>query len=196
MAYKGVGALVAGMLKTESRHRRFMHTPATIAKHPIHPMLITLPIGLWVFSLVCDLASLTLADRDAAAIWSTVALYTMGGGIIGAVLAAVAGFIDLLSLPKGHIKKIAITHMSLNVAVVVIYAFNIGLRVNEYPSNLPIGLSVLTVLMLAVSGWLGGEMVHVHGVTVEPVPGDRRRVHLDAERSVGVSDRRIPGHFG
>jgi hypothetical protein len=32
-----------------------MRTPANIAKHPIHPMLIPMPIGLWIFSLVCDL---------------------------------------------------------------------------------------------------------------------------------------------
>jgi len=172
-----------------------MHTPATIAKHPIHPMLITLPIGLWVFSLVCDLVSLTRADPDIAAVWSTVAFYTMGGGLIGALLAAVAGFIDFFSLLKGDVKKIAIAHMSLNLAVVVIYAFNIGLRVNEYPSNLPVGLSVLTVLMLAVSGWLGGEMVHVHGVTVEPLPGDRRRVQGE-QGGVAVPDRRMTGHAG
>jgi uncharacterized membrane protein len=28
-----------------------MRTPASISKHPIHPMLIVFPIGLWVFSL-------------------------------------------------------------------------------------------------------------------------------------------------
>jgi len=31
---------------------------ATIAKHPIHPMLVVFPIGLWIFSLVCDLVYL------------------------------------------------------------------------------------------------------------------------------------------
>lgn len=35
-----------------------MRTPANIAKHPIHPMLVPIPIGLWIFSLVCDLISL------------------------------------------------------------------------------------------------------------------------------------------
>ena len=32
-----------------------MRTPASIAGHPIHPMLVPIPIGLWIFSLVCDL---------------------------------------------------------------------------------------------------------------------------------------------
>ena len=32
-----------------------MRTPASIAQDQIHPMLIPLPIGLWVFSFICDL---------------------------------------------------------------------------------------------------------------------------------------------
>jgi uncharacterized membrane protein len=59
-------------------------------------MLVPLAIGLWIFSLVCDLIHLR---AGADAVWATVAFYTMGGGIVGALLAAVPGLIDLLSLP-------------------------------------------------------------------------------------------------
>jgi uncharacterized membrane protein len=31
-----------------------MSSPASLAKHPLHPILVTLPIGLWVFSCVSD----------------------------------------------------------------------------------------------------------------------------------------------
>ena len=65
-----------------------MRTPANIAKHPIHPMLIPIPIGLWIFSLVCDLIQ---AAGSADPAWPTVALYTMGGGIVDALAAAVPG---------------------------------------------------------------------------------------------------------
>ena len=57
-----------------------MRTPASIAGHPIHPMLITIPVGLFIFSLVCDLISMRSADPAA---WMLVALYTMVGGFIG-----------------------------------------------------------------------------------------------------------------
>jgi uncharacterized membrane protein len=33
--------------------------------------------------------------------------------------------------------------------------------------NVPIVLSVIGVCAIAVSGWLGGQMVHVYGVGVE-----------------------------
>lgn len=86
-----------------------MRTPASLGGHPIHPMRVPLAIGLWIFSFVCDL--FMLSGRAGA--WPTVALSTMVGGIVGALLAAIPGFMDLLSLPDGP-KKTAIIHMSLN----------------------------------------------------------------------------------
>ena len=144
-----------------------MRTPASIAKHPIHPMLVTFPIGLWIFSLICDLIGLGVANPT---IWYTVAFYTMVGGIIGALAAAVPGFVDLLFYKGGvpPLKKIALTHMTINLCVVVLYAVNIGLRIHGTSSmEAPIILSAIGVCGIAVSGWLGGQMVHVYGVGVE-----------------------------
>ena len=151
-----------------------MRTPASIAGHPIHPMLVAIPIGLWVFSFVCDL--FVLSGRTGA--WPTVALYTMVGGVVGALLAAVPGFIDLLSLPDGP-KKTAIIHMSINLTVVALFAINAWLRINGAPpTGTPFLLSVVAIGLLLVSGWLGGKMVYVHGVAVDTAAGvppvDRR----------------------
>ncbi len=143
-----------------------MRTPASIAKHPIHPMLVTLPIGLWIFSLVCDLVYLF---GNGAENWRIVAYYTMAGGIVGALLAAIPGFIDLLSLPHG-VKRIAITHMSINLAVVVLYLINLWMRTQGVATTTPQWLSVIAIIALAYSGWLGGRMVHVHGVAVVTPP--------------------------
>jgi uncharacterized membrane protein len=142
-----------------------MRTPATIAKHPLHPMLIVFPVGLWIFSLVCDIAVMAGATSPG---WQTTALYTMVGGLVGALVAAVPGLIDLLSLHVPRLRTIALTHMTLNLIVVALYAVNIWLRVQATADmRVPLLLSVVAIIMLAVSGWLGGEMVHVHGVGVE-----------------------------
>jgi uncharacterized membrane protein len=144
-----------------------MRTPASLAKHPIHPMLVVFPIALWVFSLICDLIGMTLGTTGA---WFTVALYTMVGGLIGALAAAVPGLIDLLYYEGGAppVKKIALTHMTINLTVVVLYAVNIWLRTSgQEGMKWPIVLSIIGVCMIAVSGWLGGQMVHVYGVGVE-----------------------------
>ncbi len=147
-----------------------MRTPASVGKHPIHPMLVVFPLGLWIFSLVCDLISLTVTTPE---VWQTVALYTMIGGLIGALAAAVPGLIDLLYLihNKGSsppIKNFALTHMAINLTVVVLYAVNIWLRIDHQEGmNVPIILSIIGVCGIAASGWLGGQLVHVYGVGVE-----------------------------
>jgi len=143
-----------------------MRTPANIAKHPIHPMLVAIPIGLWIFSLICDLVVVFGATSEN---WAIVARYTMVGGIVGALVAAVPGFIDMLALPW-PVKRIALMHMSINLTVVALYVVNVYLRARGVESNAPVWLSLIGVAMLAVSGWLGGKMVYVHGVAVETPP--------------------------
>jgi uncharacterized membrane protein len=147
-----------------------MQTPASIFKHPIHPMLIVFPIGLWIFSLSCDLIRLAGVPGDA---WSTVALYTMVGGLIGALAAAVPGFVDLLYYQGNEpVKKIALIHMTINLTAVVLYAVNIWLRISGLTNTtVPIVLSIIGVALIFVSGWLGGQMVHVYGVGVETQRG-------------------------
>jgi uncharacterized membrane protein len=140
-----------------------MRTPASIAGHPIHPMLVPIPIGLWVFSLVCDIV-FTVGGKNPD--WATVALFTMGGGIVGALLAAVPGLIDLLSLPPGP-RKTGIAHLAINLTVVVLYVINFWLRVNSPDkAGTAVWLSVIAIGLLVVSGWLGGKMVYEHGVAV------------------------------
>src|SRR5688572_20631975 len=141
-----------------------MRTPASIARHPIHPMLVPFPIGLWLFSFICDLAFVLGAG---ATHWATLAYYTMIAGVLGALLAAIPGLIDLVSL-KGAPKKIALAHMTLNVTIIVLYAVNIGTRIGGTPTGgTPFLLSAIAVGLLTVSGWLGGHMVYVHRVAVD-----------------------------
>ena len=162
-----------------------MRTPASICKHPIHPMLVVFPIGLWMFSLACDLVGLAGASAET---WSTVAFITMVGGLIGALFAAVPGAIDLLYYKGGAppVKTIAVTHMAINLTAVVLYAINVWLRVRgpspmDAGMSAPVLLSIVGVALIAVSGWLGGQMVHVHGVGVE---GREWRMPRAAARSL------------
>lgn len=142
-----------------------MKTPASIAGHPIHPMLVPIAIGGFVLSFAADLISLATGNGNP---WSTLAYYTMIGGILGALAAAVPGLIDLLSLPAGYTKGVAVKHMSINLLVVAIYGANAWMRHGD-PQTLkvPMILSFVTILMLLVSGWLGGKMVFEAGVGVD-----------------------------
>jgi uncharacterized membrane protein len=152
-----------------------MHTPASIAKHPIHPMLVTVPIGLWVFSLICDLFRVFGGSNPN---WEVVAWYSMIGGIIGALIAAIPGFIDMLSLSP-NVKRVALVHMTINLTVVALFVVNAWMRRGGVTDGM-VWLSVFSIILLAVSGWLGGKMVYVHGVAVdtapEPAPVPKQRL--------------------
>ena len=65
-------------------------------------------------------------------------------------------------------KKIALTHMAINLVAILLYAINIWLRVNHTDNTgTPIVLSGIAVALLGVSSWLGGEMVYAHEVGVD-----------------------------
>jgi uncharacterized membrane protein len=100
-----------------------MRTPASISKHPIHPMLIVFPIDLWVFSLACDLIRLAGASADA---WITVAYYSMVGGFIGALCAAIPGLIDLIYYKGGAapVKKIALRRRTHDYRVPIYWSYS------------------------------------------------------------------------
>ncbi len=146
-----------------------METPAKIKHHPIHPILVAMPIGLWVFSLFSDIVYYV---KWGGPVWASVAYFTLAGGIVTALMAAVPGFIDLLSITEPKLRKIGIIHMIMNLVVVAIYVVDLFLRRDGRTDALPIILSAIGVLLLAVSGWLGAELVHHYGVTVAERPGE------------------------
>lgn len=148
-----------------------MHTTASIRGHPVHAMLVPLAIGGFLFSFAFDLIRLGTGSTTP---WLVLAYYTMLGGILGGIAAALPGFIDMLSLPAGPVKRTALVHMGLNLTVVAAFVWNLALRHgNPQDMTLPTVLSLIGIAMLAVSGWLGGKMVFEAGVGVA---NENRRV--------------------
>ncbi len=156
-----------------------MYARATIAKHPIHTMLVALPIGMWVFSLVCDI----VLRAGGGAAWAPAAYYAMGIGIIGALTAAVFGLIDLFAIPQGtRARTIGYWHLGLNLSITVLFVVNFYLRTIGTPVAVtPFILSIAGIAALLVSGWLGGEMVYVEGVAVSP-PATKPEVVEEVEK--------------
>jgi len=145
-----------------------MPSTASFKGHPLHPIIIPLPIGLWIFSLVSDLI---FKFGFGGPVWNDVAFYTLGGGIVGALIAALPGFIDLTDLQNPKTKTIAIWHMIINLLAVALYCVNFWLRMHRAPGdNLPIVLSAIGIVLIIISGWLGGELVYVRGVAVKQPP--------------------------
>ena len=70
-------------------------------------------------------------------------------------------------------KKLANWHARLNVIALLIFIASFYLRTTSGAHwtsgsyTIPILLSVVGIILITISGWLGGEMVYVHGVAVE-----------------------------
>lgn len=156
-----------------------MKDKVRVANHPIHPMLIPFPIGLWIFSLVADIVYLYNGNPS----WATAALYTMGGGIIGALLAAVPGFVDYLYMGPSRTKNIALWHMLLNVGALVLFVINFFMRLDSIPGATgPFLLSIIGVVGILISGWLGGHLVYVDGMAVDEANVCREPAHQHVTR--------------
>lgn len=161
-----------------------MSSPASIAKHPIHPMLIAFPIGLWVFALVCDVVRLA----GGVEVWSTVALYSLAGGIVGAILATIPGLIDYFSIDEAEMKRIATNHLMLNLGALVVFGLSFWLRVRgDAQSILPFSLALIGVILIGIGGWLGGKMVYVKGMAVEAVEQLDKKVKKLEQKSESQS---------
>jgi uncharacterized membrane protein len=137
--------------------------------HPLHPMLVTVPIGAWIASLVFDVASRLVARPDSLALGSE---WLIGIGMIGALAAAAAGLLDYYVIPtQTRVYGIVVTHMSLNLVVIAAFGFDFFWRYGQYhhPGPVPLAqlaLSVAGIVFLAISGYLGGKLAYRYGVRV------------------------------
>jgi uncharacterized membrane protein len=134
-------------------------------------MIIPFPIALWVFSLIADVIYMWRGNP----VWRDwIAFYALLGGIIGAVAAAVFGIVDWLAIKDREVKKVADWHARLNVIALLIFAADFylrttnGARMADGSLTIPVALSVVGVILISISGWLGGELVFRHGVAVDP----------------------------
>jgi len=149
-------------------------------RHPIHPMLVHFPIGLFILSLLLDLASLVFPNvpnlvRDS--------FYAMLLGVITALIAAMPGFVDYTDIRSDHPgKRTATAHLTLNLVVVALYGINLGVRSSSLAdpriSIGPLILSLVGIVLLSASGYLGGRLVYDEGIGVgrhkrrTPTPAD------------------------
>jgi uncharacterized membrane protein len=132
---------------------------AKIAGHPLHPMLVPFPIAFFVATVGADIMYL----QDGDFFWFRASEWLLGAGVVMALLAALAGITDLLGDARIRDLSIAWVHFLGNLLAVLLEAFNwyqrysMGESVVRSPG---IYLSIATVLILLVTGWLGWEMVY------------------------------------
>lgn len=136
---------------------------ARIGGHPIHPMLVPIPIACFVGTLISDL----MYWRTASMQWANFSAWLVTIGVIVGWLAAIAGLIDFLANRAIRAQPPAWPHFIGNLVVLILATFNMMIHSRDaYTSVVPSGLilSALSVALLLVTGWLGWSMVYRYRV--------------------------------
>lgn len=152
------------MTSVDERNARLLAT-AHIARHPIHPMLVPVPIACFVGALLTDVTYYATAEM----MWADFSAWLLVVGFIVGVFAALTGLTDFLGNRLIRRQAPAWPHAIGNLIVLTLALFNVLVRTRDaWTSVVPIGLtlSVITVLVLPVTGWLGWSMVYRRGVGV------------------------------
>ncbi len=155
------------VIESDESNYRDTGVPSTvaIAGHPIHPAVITFPIGLLVSVLATDIAYWLLGDP----FWARASFWLIVGGLVTGLVAAITGLLDFIRIGRVRKHTAGWAHMYANVTALVLTAINLGLRLGNPAENVVFTgliISVIIAALLGISGWYGGELVYRHKVAV------------------------------
>jgi len=128
-------------------------------------MLIFFPIVCFVGAFLTDI----VYWRSMSFIWETFSVWLLTAGLVTAGLAVVAALIDLLA--GRNIREFGLA-FSLGCGLVIVFSlFNVFIHSRDgYTAVVPTGLilSAAVVLIMMITGWIGGARKdrHAAGVSV------------------------------
>lgn len=144
-----------------------MQSKAKLLGHPIHPMLVVIPLGLFIASAVLDALYYWRGDT----LFATISYYNIAGGILGGLLAAAFGIRDWFAIPSGtRAKRIGLMHGATMVLVVLLFSAAWLARTalpDLAPSPFVLVVEASAIALALLGGWLGGELVDRLGVGVD-----------------------------
>ena len=147
-----------------------MYSKVRVAGHPVHPMLVSFPVTLYVVTLVSYLIFRSTGDT----FWLRAGWYANVAAVVCAAIAAVPGFIDWAAgIPRGtQAKTVGLWHMVSNVVALLLFLWSAVAMRPELLSPVPhvargITLSILGVAFTLIAGYLGWSMVQTYHVGVE-----------------------------
>lgn len=142
-----------------------IQSKAAIAGHPVHPMVVPLPIGAFTFALASDIAYAATQDP----FWARASTVLLGAGIVTGLAAGAIGAVDFTGRERIREHGESWAHAGGNIAAIGLAAVNLAIRRSDPQAGaLPTGLalSAITGGILSITGWLGGELSYRHRVGV------------------------------
>lgn len=152
--------------------------------HPVHPMLIVFPLGLFSTSMIFDTIHVMTKKKE----FATASFWTLTAGVVGGLAAAPFGLLDWLAIPDNtRAKNIGLIHGVGNALITGVFGLSWLLRRGkpEQPPAAAIGLSLLGASAATYTAWLGGELVYRLRVGVD------NGANLNASSS--LEDTPLPG---
>jgi nitrite reductase/ring-hydroxylating ferredoxin subunit/uncharacterized membrane protein len=151
--------------------------------HPVHPLLILLPLGSWTSAVLLD----WLGGKDS----QKAADILLGAGIVSAVPTVATGLADWADSEPGNdaVRRIGIAHAALNAIGTVLFATSLGARAGSSRGRGKL-LALAGVGAVSASGYLGGHLTYAEGVgvdmtTFEEYPEDWTQALADAALGEG-----------
>jgi len=151
-------------------------TQVAVARHPLHPMLVTFPIAFFMGALATDLAHWQLGDP----FWARASTWLLGAGTLMGVLAGAAGTAELLSVSGIRRRAASWSHFVVAVMLLAVEFINWLARIRAPMHTVDAGalyLSGLGAALVVAAGWFGGKLVFEHQVGIhgeeEDEPLDR-----------------------
>jgi uncharacterized membrane protein len=163
-----------------------MEARVKVLGHPIHQMLIVLPLGLLSGVVIFDVVHLLTGGEQ----WAIVSYWLIPAGVLTGLAAAVFGFLDWTKIPsRTRAKRIGAVHGVGNVIVVTLFTASWLVRGTPAvdPAALALVLSFAGGGLAMVTGWLGGELVDRLGVGVD----DGANVNAPSSLSGRAADERM-----
>lgn len=139
--------------------RRPVEAVAAVDGHPLHPVLVPLPIGAFVGAFVADLAYLGTHDR----FWARGSRLLTIAGLATGLLAGSLGAIDFTGRRRIRRHRSAWLHGAGNLTVLGLALGSVALRSRDERRAVTDGgvvISATTATILLVTGWLGGELAY------------------------------------
>jgi uncharacterized membrane protein len=159
------------------------------AGKPFHPPLTDIPVGAYILVAAFDVISFLGQDQEWARDFYRAGTFTLIGGVVAGVLAAITGFWDWLkSTPKGtQARRTVNAHAWTMVTLTVIVLVAIALRLFAYEDDAHTGavalvLSLVAAALTTIGGTIGGSLVYDYGFNVE-TSGDHPVWH-ESDRDV------------
>src|SRR5205085_452328 len=121
-----------------------MESRLKIAGQAVQPILVMFPLGLFVMAVIFDIADLS----GGPGILGTLAYWNVVAGLIGGVLAAFAGAIDVAFVRRADAKRIGVLRVLLNMGVLILFAVILMVRVGNPDRSAGVGLFLLEIMAL------------------------------------------------